>query len=119
MMLPHRHPHTSAGFLDVGIRPSGCWAFVLTRGGDRLWLDTFKTLELAARAYDAMVWRLGGVGGSINFPDVQSRDEADFLASLFTTVRREEERWVRQQYMWLSIKQTDEEVTTEFRAKHP
>jgi hypothetical protein len=56
-----------------------------------------------------MVWRLDGPGGPVNFRDVQSWEEADFLAPPFTAIPREQERQVRRRYMRLSIQQADEE----------
>jgi hypothetical protein len=38
---------------------------------------------LTTHAYDAMVWQLDSARGLVNFPDVQSWEEADFLALSF------------------------------------
>ncbi|KAK1610466.1 hypothetical protein QYE76_034139 [Lolium multiflorum] len=41
---------------------------------------TYNTAEEAARAYDAAAWRFRRPGHDINFPDVESLEEAEFLA---------------------------------------
>jgi hypothetical protein len=37
------------------------------------------TPDEAARAYDAVAWRFGRIWSEINFPDVESLEEAKFL----------------------------------------
>jgi hypothetical protein len=53
-----------------------------------LTLGTYKASELAARAYDAVAWRLCRLRRDLNFPDMQSLEEAEFLALLHTSSPR-------------------------------
>jgi hypothetical protein len=85
---------SSAIYLNVRIRPSGRWAAEITHVGDCPCLDTFETVELAARAFDATVWRMDGPRGPLNFLEMESCKEAKFLAPPFNFVRRDEDRVV-------------------------
>jgi hypothetical protein len=42
----------------------------------RLSLGTFQKSELAAHAFDALVWWLDGRSGLLNFPEVENHEEA-------------------------------------------
>jgi hypothetical protein len=53
----------------------------LRAGGYRLTLGTYPTVELAARAYDTAAWRFRRPRRDMNFLDVESLKEAEFLAS--------------------------------------
>jgi hypothetical protein len=44
------------------------------------WLETFNNPEEAAHMYDAACWHFSRGRDCLNFPDVQSREEAKFLA---------------------------------------
>jgi hypothetical protein len=48
--------------------------------GYRLILGTYTTAELATRAYDAAAWRFRCPRRDMSFPDVESLEEAEFLA---------------------------------------
>ncbi|KAK1677169.1 hypothetical protein QYE76_038017 [Lolium multiflorum] len=67
----------ASGFRGVRVHPSGRFTAEIRAGGFRLTLGTYNTPEEAARAYDG-----GGArpGHDINFPDVESLEEAEFLA---------------------------------------
>jgi hypothetical protein len=98
-MMPHCRPHSSNGFHGVRLHHSG-----LLGGRDHasrrpLWFDTFDTLELTARVFDALVWWLDDPRSPLNFPEVQSREKAEFLAPPFEVVRRDKDRAVRREYM--------------------
>jgi hypothetical protein len=46
--------------------------------GQRVWIDTFRTTEESACAYDTAAWRFGRARSELNFPDVESVEEAQF-----------------------------------------
>jgi hypothetical protein len=77
-MSPRRHG--SSGFCGVRVRPNGTFNGKLRAGGYRLTLGTFDTPELAARAYDAVAWRFRRPRCDLNFSEVASLEEAEFLA---------------------------------------
>ena len=55
----------------------------------------------------------------MDFPDVQSHEEANFLAPSFQVMHHEEERQIRREYMQMSICQANEAAMAEFRPAHP
>nr|XP_051211022.1 ethylene-responsive transcription factor ERF110-like [Lolium perenne] len=112
-------PRSSTGYHDVRLRLSGWWGTEITRGVERFWLGTFDSEELAARAYDIMVWRYDGAAGPRNFFDVDNLAVAEFMAPKFSVVTRAEERAVRREYMWMSIRNRDEAEMAAFCAAHP
>ncbi|KAK1646745.1 hypothetical protein QYE76_064550 [Lolium multiflorum] len=65
-------------------------------GGFRLTLGTYNTPELAARAYDAAAWRFRWPRCDMNFPDIESLEEAEFLAPTPCLVDDEDRRRHRQ-----------------------
>ena len=60
--------------------------------GQRWYMGTFDTTEIAARAFDAAAWRFGRPCAELNFLDVESREEAEFLALLMEIVDVDEAR---------------------------
>ncbi|XP_051201824.1 uncharacterized protein [Lolium perenne] len=79
----------------------------------------FDSVELAARAYDVMVWRYDGATVPRNFFDVDNLAAAEFVAPPFSVVTRAEERAVRREYMRMSIRNRDEAEMAAFRSAHP
>ncbi|KAK1604231.1 hypothetical protein QYE76_027904 [Lolium multiflorum] len=86
----------ASGFRGVRVRPSGRFTAEIRAGGFRLTLGTYNTPELAARAYDAAAWRFRRPGRDMNFPDVESLEEAEFLAPPPCLVDDEDRRRHRQ-----------------------
>ena len=76
-MLPRRR--SMSRFISVRHRPSGRWSTEITMDGQHWYMGTFDTTELAARAFDAAAWRFGWPRAKLNFPDIESREEAEFL----------------------------------------
>jgi hypothetical protein len=74
----------SSGFRGVCECPNSTYYAELRIGGFRLTLGTFDAPELAARAYDTAVWRFPR--RDLNFPEVESLEEAEFLASSMTRI---------------------------------
>nr|XP_051229306.1 ethylene-responsive transcription factor ERF036-like [Lolium perenne] len=112
-------PRSSTGYHGVQLRPSGRWDAEITRGGKRFWLGTFESAELAAHAYDVMVWRYNDTAGLRNFFDVDNLAAAEFVAPTFNIVTRAKERAILQEYMRMSIRNRDEADMATFCAAHP
>jgi hypothetical protein len=81
----------------------------------RVWLGTFHTLELIARAYAAATWRFGWQKRDLNFPEVQSRQEAEFLAPKVWVVSRKEVKEDRHAMRQLEAHEPDEVAMSRYR----
>ncbi|XP_051211656.2 AP2/ERF and B3 domain-containing transcription factor ARF14-like [Lolium perenne] len=117
--MPPRPAALSTGYHGVRLRLSGRWGAEILRGGERFWLGTFDSAELAARAYDVMVWRYDGAAGPRNFFDVDNLAATEFVAPTFSVVTRAEERTVHREYMRMSIRNRDEAEMATFCVAHP
>jgi hypothetical protein len=74
-MAPRRRCNKSvAGYCGVRHRDSDRYGVEITVDRERVWLSTFDMPKL-------VVWRFGRQKRDLNFPEVQSRQEAEFLAS--------------------------------------
>jgi hypothetical protein len=82
-MLPCCRSKGISGFVGVRMRPSDPFATDISQDCVRWWLGTFDSANLVARAYDMAAWCFAGSGHprlDINFADVQSLANAEFLA---------------------------------------
>ncbi|KAK1650937.1 hypothetical protein QYE76_014524 [Lolium multiflorum] len=109
----------SSGFRGVRARPNGRFYAEMRAGGFRLTLGTYNTPELAARAYDAAAWRFRRPRRDMNFPDVESLEEAEFLAPTPCLVDDEDRRRHRQVQRRIAIAEHDEELMRQWRAQFP
>ncbi|KAK1615171.1 hypothetical protein QYE76_020688 [Lolium multiflorum] len=71
---------SGTGYRGVRARPKGTYYAEIRDGGERIGLGTYETAHEAARAYDAVAWRLGRPRSSMNFHDVWTRQQAEDLA---------------------------------------
>ena len=109
----------SSGFRGVRARPSGRFYAEIRAGGFRLTLGTYNTPELAARAYDAAAWRFRRPRRDMNFPDVESLEEAEFLAPAPCLLDDEDRRRHRQVQRRIAIAEHDEQLMRQWRAQFP
>jgi hypothetical protein len=79
----------------------------------------FRTIDEAARAYDAVMWRFGRSRRELNFPEVESAEEAQFLAPPPLLETREERRNHERIMRRISIAEADERMMAEHRRLHP
>jgi hypothetical protein len=100
----------SSNFRGVRARPNDTFHVELLAGGLRLTLGTFNMPELARRAYDAAAWRLRRPRRDLNFPDVSSLVEAEFLAPLPRLVTNEDRRRHRHAQRCFLIAEHDERL---------
>nr|XP_051196912.1 ethylene-responsive transcription factor ERF096-like [Lolium perenne] len=71
-MPPRRR--SASGYFGVRARPRGRFDVEIRSGDERIRLGTFDTAHEAARAYDAVAWRLGRSQRTMNFHDVRTRE---------------------------------------------
>jgi hypothetical protein len=80
-MPPRRgHPLGATGFHGITARPYGTFAAYIFAVGQRVWIGTFCIADEAARTYDATAWTFGRIRSELNFLDVESLEEVNFLA---------------------------------------
>nr|XP_051197136.1 ethylene-responsive transcription factor RAP2-13-like [Lolium perenne] len=95
-MPPRR---SASGYRGVRARPSSRFDAEIRSGVERIRLGTFDTAQEAARAYDAVAWRLGRSRRTMNFHDVWTREQAEELAPPLPAVTERDERlrleWAR------------------------
>jgi glucan-binding YG repeat protein len=96
---------------------NGTFYAEIRSGDERIRLGTFETAHEAARAYDAVAWRLGRSRRSMNFNDVSTRQQAEMLAPPPLAVTREQrERELEQR---LLIAERDERLRLEWAQQFP
>jgi hypothetical protein len=88
-------------------------------GKERIGLGTFETAHEAARAYDAVTWRLGRPRRSMNFDDVTTRAQAEMLVPPPSAVTREQQARQRELEQRLLIAERDERLRLEWREQFP
>jgi hypothetical protein len=92
-MAPRRrHNKSFVGYWGVWHQDSGRYRVKITFDRERVWLSTYNTSELAICAYDTASWRFSRQKRDLNFLEVQSRQEAEFLAPEVRVASREEEK---------------------------
>jgi hypothetical protein len=97
----------------VRARPNGTFYAEIRSGDERIGLGTFETAHEAARAYDAVAWRLGRSRRSMNFDDVTTRAQAEMLAPPPPAVTREQRQ--RELEQRLVIAERDKRLRLEWR----
>ncbi|XP_047083369.1 ethylene-responsive transcription factor 13-like [Lolium rigidum] len=110
---------SSTGYRGVCTRPKGTYYAEIRDGDERNSLGTYETAHEAARAYDAVAWRLGRPRSSMNFHDVWTRQQAEDLAPPPYIVRQEEQRRRRETERRLRIAERDERAAHEWAARFP
>ena len=85
----------------------------------RLGLGNFDTAIEAARAYDAVAWRLRWPQRTLNFPNVPTREHAQELAPLPRLITDEDRRDNRRREHRLGIAEMDEESMVLWRRHFP
>jgi hypothetical protein len=118
-MPPRRR--SSSGYRGVRARPNGTFYAEIRSGEERIGLGTFETAHEAARAYDAVAWRLGRPRQSMNFDDITTRAQAEMLAPPPPAVTREQRQRQRQRELEqrLVITDRDERLRLEWREQFP
>jgi hypothetical protein len=119
--MPPRPPRrrSSSGYRGVRARPNGTFYADIRSGEERIGLGTFETAHEAARAYDAVAWRLGRPRRSMNFDDVTTRAQAEMLAPPPPAVMHEQRQRQRELEQHLVIAERDECLRLQWRKNFP
>jgi hypothetical protein len=115
-MPPRR---SSSGYRGVRARPNRTFYTEIRSGEERIGLGTVETTHEAARAYDAVAWRLGCPRRSMNFDDITTRAQAEMLAPPPPAVTREQRQRQRELEQRLVIAERDERLRLQWRENFP
>jgi hypothetical protein len=114
-MPPRRR--SSSSYRSVRARSNGTFYAEIRYGDERIGLGMFETAHEAARAYDAVAWRLGRSRRSMNFDDVTTRQQAEMLVPPPLAVTREQRQWELEQR--LVITERDGRLCLKWREQFP
>uniref|UniRef100_A0A8R7QQ53 AP2/ERF domain-containing protein n=1 Tax=Triticum urartu TaxID=4572 RepID=A0A8R7QQ53_TRIUA len=78
-MVPKKTPKGKSGFFGVRQKPSGNFGVEFSDVERRWWIGTYPSAHEAVRAYDVVVWRAERPREHLNFPEIESRAEAEML----------------------------------------
>jgi hypothetical protein len=86
------------------MRSSGRFAADITKDGMRWWRRTFNGIDEEARTYDAGAWHFGQPRRDLNFTDVESMAEAEFVTLPMQYVDYDAQRQQRRnaKHHWLA-----------------
>ena len=117
-MPPRRR--SQSGYRGVRARPNGTFYAEIRSGDERISLGTFETAHAAARAYDAVAWRLGRSRRQMNFTDVTTaqQDRAVDRAPPPRLVTADERTAHRELQTRLLIAERDAQMMAEYRRTH-
>nr|XP_051216674.1 ethylene-responsive transcription factor ERF105-like [Lolium perenne] len=113
--MPSRR-RSASGYHGVRARPSGRFDAEIRSTDERIRLSTFDTAHEAARAYDAVAWRLGRSRQTMNFHDVWTREQ---LAPPSPVITCEQQRRQRELEQCLLIAERDEALRLEWARQFP
>jgi hypothetical protein len=116
-MPPHRR--SNSGYRGVRAGPNSTYYADICSGDERIRLGTFETLHEAARAYDAVAWRLGLSRRSMNFNDVWTQQQAEALVPPSPAITREQRQRQRELEQRLLIAEHDERLRLEWAHQFP
>ncbi|XP_044352818.1 ethylene-responsive transcription factor ERF105-like, partial [Triticum aestivum] len=107
------------GYCGVRARTSGSFSAKIRFRGMRLVLGNFETANEAARAYDAVAWRLKLPHRMLNFLNVPTRERAQELLPLPRLITNEDRHDNRRREHRLGIAEMDEEAMALWRQRFP
>ncbi|KAE8773505.1 AP2-containing protein [Hordeum vulgare] len=120
-MAPKKTPKGKSGFFDVRQKPSGNWGVEFSDAGRRWWIDTYPCAHEAARAYDVAVWHAERPREHLNFPEIESRVEAEMLVPQGIKMKEitTKKTTTKKPLVVVNAGETDEEVMARFAREHP
>ncbi|XP_037475045.1 ethylene-responsive transcription factor ERF084-like [Triticum dicoccoides] len=117
-MAPKKTPKGKSGFFGVRMKPSGSWGVEFSDAGRHWWIGTYPSAHEAARAYDVAVWRAERPRSHLNFPEIESRAEAEMLVPQGINMKEITTKKKKSSVV-VSAGETDEEAMARFAREHP
>ena len=120
-MAPKKTPKGKSGFFGVRQKPSGNFGVEFSDAGRRWWIGTYPSAHEAARAYDVAVWRAERPRSHLNFPEIESRAEAEMLVPQGINMKEitTKKKKTKKPSVVVSAGETDEEAMARFAREHP
>ncbi|KAI4965221.1 hypothetical protein ZWY2020_054983 [Hordeum vulgare] len=120
-MAPKKTAKGKSGFFGVRQKPSGNWGVEFSNAGRCWWIDTYPSAHEAARAYDVAVWRAERPREYLNFPEIESRVEAEMLVpqGIKTKEITTKKKTTKKLSVVVNAGETDEEAMASFAREHP
>ncbi|XP_020186805.1 uncharacterized protein [Aegilops tauschii subsp. strangulata] len=119
-MAPKKTPKGKSGFFGMRQKPFGNWGVEFSDAGRRWWIGTYPSAHEAARAYDAAVWRAERPRSHLNFPEIESRAEAEMLVPQGINMKEiTTKKKKKKPSVVVSAGETDEEAMARFAWEHP
>ncbi|KAI4990231.1 hypothetical protein ZWY2020_038594 [Hordeum vulgare] len=109
-------PKGKSGFFGVRQKPSGNWGVEFFDAVRRWWIGTYPSAHESVRAYDVAVWRAERPREHLNFPEMESRVEAEMLVPQGIKMK---EITTKKPSVVVNAGETDEEAMARFARDHP
>ncbi|KAF7078556.1 hypothetical protein CFC21_082970 [Triticum aestivum] len=121
-MVPKKTPKGKSGFFGVRQKPSGNFGVEFSDVGRRWWIGTYPSAHEAVRAYDVVVWRAERPREHLNFPEIESRAEAEMLVPQGIKMKEiptKKKKKKKKPSVVVSAGETYEEAMARFAREHP
>nr|XP_020201394.1 ethylene-responsive transcription factor 2-like [Aegilops tauschii subsp. strangulata] len=120
-MAPKKTPKGKSGFFGVRQKPSGNRGVEFSDAGRRWWIGTYPSAHEAACAYDVAVWRAERPRSHLNFPEIETRAEAEMLVPQGINMKEitTKKKKTKKPSVVVSAGETDEEAMARFAREHP
>ncbi|KAF7070030.1 hypothetical protein CFC21_075587 [Triticum aestivum] len=113
-------PKGKSGFFGVRQKPSGNWGVEFSDAGRRWWIGTYPSAHEAARAYDMAVWRAERPRSHLNFPEIETRAEAEMLVPQGINMKEiTTKKKTKKPSVVVSAGETEEVAMARFAREHP
>ncbi|KAF7087663.1 hypothetical protein CFC21_090827 [Triticum aestivum] len=120
-MAPKKPPKGKSAFFGVRQKPSGNFGVEFSDAGRRWWIGTYPSAHEAAPAYDVAVWHAERPREHLNFPEIESRAEAEMLVPQGIKMKEipTKKKTTKKPSVVVSAGETDEEAMVRFAREHP
>ncbi|XP_020160400.1 uncharacterized protein [Aegilops tauschii subsp. strangulata] len=108
-----------SGYYGVRPRRFSRFGVVFQCDGRQYWVGTFETADMAVHAYDIATWRLGQPRHELNFLEIESLADAEFIGPLMNIESRPMKRETCIVLEQRNTRVSDETAMAWFASKNP